>query len=577
MKNFFVYVLCSFLLFSCTGKSKKQILRVPLGGDIISMDPMEITDRYSSKIVRHIYEGLYEYHYLKEPYELTPLLAEALPKIKDNGLTYIIKIKKNVFFHDDDCFKETNGVGREVTAEDFIYSIKRLLLSPQTQNIFFTTVIKESVKGAKDFKDFATDIAGLKAIDKYTLQIKLNKTTPYFPSILARPNGSIVAKEAVEYYKNDFKFNPVGTGPFTLRSWRKGDRILLDKNEKYSHSTYPTEKNLSVDEELLKDAGKKIPFLDRIIFYIMVDDKPRWESFLNNKIDTVPLDKDSYYDAFPIGEMLSEELQKKETKVFRNSLLETNYYTFNMKDPLVGKNKYLRQAISTAYDGYKHNALFDNNISLFANWLLPPGMFGSDPTYKNPYREFNVDKAKELLKKAGYPKGEGLPEIELLIAETSSTKQIANFFMKSMEDVGIKIRIKTLPFRDLLKEVGAGNFQIASLRWRADLPFPEDFLRILHGGAVSPGPNRALFKNNNYDQLYEKVFNIKFYNLQKLDLIKKMREIAVEESPLIPLSHSVTIILTKGYVGNFKPQSFGGYTYKYTKINNEKKLVINKK
>jgi len=239
------------------------------------------------------------------------------------------------------------------------------------------------------------------------------------------------------------------------------------------------------------------------------------------------------------------------------------YIGFNMSDPKVSKNKYLRQAISLAYDGYKHAALFYNNQAFVANWLLPPGLFGFNLEYKNPYRTYNVDKAKELLKKAGYPNGKGAPALTLFTTDSMAAKQIGETFSKAMEEIGLTINIQQFDYATFLKKMNSKiGYQLATLQWRADLPFAEDFLRILYGKAASPGPNRSLFNNPQYNSIYEEILTLRD-SPEKLELINKIRVLATEECPVIPLAVPYRLVLTQSYIRNYKGSALDDYDLKY--------------
>jgi len=555
--------MASILIFiaSCSNDQKgKNILNVYSQEVITTVDPIEISDRHSHAVAKQVYEGLYEFHYLKPGFELYPALAESLPEIT-NKLTYTIKLKKGVLFADDPCFKKTGGKGREFTAQDFIYSIKRLLSSEKSKTSFVASIILEVVK---DFK----------ALDDYTVQFKLKRPSAYFPTILIRPGLFVVAKEAVDYYGKDFRYHPVGTGAFKIEQWEKNSKVVFVRNQNYHHGFYPKEGGPEDDKNgMLKDAGEPLPFLNKIVRYILVEEKPRWLKFNKGDVDIVALDKDSYYDAFPTSGVLSKDLQDKGINVIKMQRLETTYYIFNMEDKLIGSNKYLRQAISLAYDGQKHNALFYNNQAFVANWVLPPGIFGFDPSYKNPYRQYNANlkEAKRLLAKAGYPNGKGLPTIKLLITDSVAAKQMGELFAKSMADIGIKAELVSMNFSLELQELEKTKrrFHIASLQWKADLPFAEDFLRIFYSKAFTPGPNDSHFKNSEYDLLFDKASQMG-PGPEKMKILNRMRDIAVEECSIIPVINPVSMILTQPYVHNYRSHVIVGDDYKYVRVDHKK-------
>lgn len=573
MKKLLLIIFC-ISLSSCTKKPKIVELNLYLSEVVPNLDPHVLTDRTSLKIVKNIYEGLYSYHYLKRPLEIEPVLADGMPEISSDGLTYTIKLKKGVYFTDNPCFK--NSKGRELVANDFIYSIKRFLLMPNTKGKILSVVFSDVVDGVKEFIDSSnesSDIKGIKQINNYTLEFKLIKKSSFFPSVLTRPNAFIIPKEAVDFYKDKLSSNPVGTGPFTLELWEPKTKAVLKKNPNYNHYKYPNEGTKEdIDAGLLKDAGKKLPFVDKVNLYILPEEQPRWLNFVRENIDIVEPDKDSYFNAFPLGE-LSNDLKTRGIKVVKSSVLDLSYYAFNLEKSILKNNKKLRQAMYLAYNVQKHNSLFYNNNAIIAHGLIPPGLFGYDASFTNPYHDYNVQKAKKLLAEAGYPEGKGLPKFKFLIRETIASRQMGEFFAKSMSRIGIKVELVGLNFRDLLNEVyNSRNFDIASLRWRADIAFAEDYLRLLSTSALPPGPNHSTYSNPKYDDLYKKITEQGTVNGEKLKLIEDIRKIYIEDCPLLLLIFPVNLMLTQNYIENFKLSPIlEDSEYKFIKINTKVK------
>ena len=179
--------------------------------------------------------------------------------------------------------------------------------------------------------------------------------------------------------------------------------------------------------------------------------------------------------------------------------------------------------------------------------------------------------------KAGYPEGRGLPPITMLIPDSIASKQMAEYFIKSLEDIGVKINLRSMNFGLQLNELENGrDFQISSVKWRADLPFPEDFLRTFYTKAFSPGPNHAKFSNQEYDKLFEKA-SLLPQGPEKLKIINRMRDLVAEQAVVIPLVNPVLITLTQPYVYNYRPHVLVGDIYKYVKIDVSQKEEIQKK
>ncbi len=545
---------------SCSNKTKVGGTITIYSNEVVAnLDPAIVTDRYSGIIAKSIYEGLYSYHYLK--HTITPSIAESMPEHLGN-FKYKIKLRNDVYFADDPCFKKTNGKGRLLVAEDFIYSLKRLLSSPT--NTAAVMIITDIVDGAAEFKKKAAkDIKGITVLDDQTVTIQLEKFSSFFPDVFVLLNTFIVPKEAVDFYGADFAKHPVGTGAFYLSENIAPTQYILKKNEHY-YGSYPTDGDISDEQNGLLDyKGIKLPLVDKVIVKVITEDNASWEAFKKEDIDIVTMNKDSYFDAFTASDKLNDTFKEKGINVHKITELDIKYIGFNMSDPKVSKNKYLRQAISLAYDGYKHTALFYNNQAFVANWILPPGLFGFDLQYKNPYRTYNVDKAKELLKKAGYPNGIGAPTLTLFTTDSIAAKQISETFSKAMSDIGLTIQIKQFDYATFLKKMNAKTgYQLATLQWRADLPFAEDFLRILYGKAASPGPNRSLFDNPKYNAMYEEILTLRD-SPEKIELINKIRGLSAEECPVIPLVVPYRLVLTQSYIRNYKGTPLDDYDLKY--------------
>jgi len=554
--------LLSALVFipSCSNKTKVGGTLTIYSNEVLaSLDPAVITDRYSGIIAKSVYEGLYSYHYLK--HTLTPSIAENLPEHLGD-FKYKIKLRNNIYFADDPCFKQTNGKGRKLVAEDFIYSLKRLLAS--STNTAAVIITEDIVAGAAEFRNkSAKNIKGLSAPDEQTIIIQLKKFSSFFPDVFTLVNTFIVPKEAVDFYGEDFAKHPVGTGAFYLSENIAPVQYILKKNEHY-YGTYPTDGDINDEQNgLLNYKGIKLPLVDKVVVKVINEDRTRWEAFEKGEIDIVTMDKDSYFDAFTVSNELNKKFQDKGVTVHKITEQDIKYIGFNMSDPKVSKNKYLRQAISLAYDGYKHAALFYNNQALVANWILPPGLFGFDSRYKNPYRAYNVNKAKELLKKAGYPNGKGAPTLTLFTKSSVAAKQISETFAKYMSEIGITVKIQQFDYATFLKRMNSKTgYQLATLQWRADLPFAEDFLRIIYGKAASPGPNRSLFNNPQYNSMYEQMLTLRD-SPEKLELINKMRMLSSEECPIIPLVVPYRLVLVQSRIRNYKGSALDEYDLKY--------------
>lgn len=552
--------------------TEEMVYKTAFRVQIKTLDPAQTGDLYSHVVVAQIYEPLFQYSYLKRPYQLEPLLAEEMPKISPDKLTYIIKIKKNVFFQDDKCF---HGKKRELTAEDFIYSFKRIADIKNRSTGWW--IFDGMIEGLNEFReytkkvekvDYSKEVSGLKLIDRYTLQIKLTRAYPQLLYILAMSYTASIPKEAVEEYKEEIMNHPVGTGPYKLLQWVRGSKIILVKNPNFRKEFYPKEGTLQDKKQgLLLDAGKQIPFIDRIEISFIAEDQPYWLHFLKGNLDVAGIPKDSFQQAISSKMELRPEMKTKGIILEKTEEPDVTYIGFNMEDPIVGKNKYLRQAMNLAYNTQKIIELFYNNRAILAYSPLPPNIPGYDPNLRNPYREYNIEKAKYLLAKAGYPEGRGLP---ILIYENSgadtTSRQMAEFFIKEMEKIGIKIKVHYNTWPQFLEKIKTKSAQIFGLAWLADYPDAENFLQLFYGPNSSPGPNNCNFNHPEYNKLYEKIRFMEDSPVRR-KIISQMINIIIEECPWILGAHRISYGLKYKWVENAKPHVFASNTIKYLKIN----------
>ncbi len=559
-------------LVSCkkTDDINDGTLKVSLADNVSTLDPANAYDTISASIVYQCYEQLYEYHYLKRPYTIRPLLAEGLPKVDEDGLIYTIKIKKNIRYHNDPAFK---GKPRYLKAQDFITQIKRLAYIPTKSNGWW--LFDGKIKGINewrskvqsDFKKFKNlKIEGLKALDDQTLRIELNIPYPQMLYSLTMSFTSPIPIEAVEYYKNLLNERIVGTGPFKLQKWTKFSKIKIVKNENYREAYYPSQGDrIANNEGLLKDANQRIPFLSAIEFKILREAQPRWLNFRSKKIDLIAIPKDNFSSAIGEDGTLKASLAKDGIKLFVFPTLTYWWLSFNMQDPLWGKNKHLRLAIAHAVNTQKYIKVFTNNIALKANSIYPPGIPGYHPSSNPPYF-YSIKKAKEHLKMAGYPNGQGLPVLRFDTRGTGPTnRQKAEFIAAELKKIGIKIKITTNTFPAFLNKAKNGKLQFWQDGWAMDYPDAENSLQLLVTKNHSPGPNATFYSNKKFDQYFNQL-KILSNGKEKRELMKKMENIIFDDLPWIMQFYSRNYILHHSHLKNYRPSDLVFNNYKYLKI-----------
>jgi len=501
---------------SQTSGSRSKVLHLAIDTDPKTLDPIGITDTISDGVARKIHNTLVRFN---NKLEVIPDLAEKFD-VSEDGKNYTFTLRKGVKFHN----------GREMKAEDVVYSFTRLL-GPESKRPEW---IKPMVKGSESC-DGVKPPEGLRASGDYEVIIELTKPFAPFIQHLCTVNCAIVPKEAVEDKSKAFARNPVGVGAFKLTQWSTGQVLTLDRNDGYFK-------------------GK--PKLDAVQFHIVKDANTRMEQFFAGELDAA--------SDLPAGRV-KEALQRAgEADSFTYTALRTNYIGFgmpngNFKDradlkPL-GTNKLVRQAISYALDrDYLCNVILEGR-GVPARGVLPPGL----PGFKEgrPGWPKDIEKAKALLKEAGFPDGKGIPELSLLHRNDENTKKLAQVFISDLEKIGIKCSLQARDWNSFLEAVEREPKQLFWLGWVADYPDPDNFLYVLFNSKQfgSPG-NHTWYSNPEVDALTEKARNLTDIN-ERIPLYQKAEDIILEDCPWICTYHVKNVLLLRRNVKGIRENATG--------------------
>ena len=552
-----------------------KVRYVALGAKIRGLDPGDIGDTTSSSVASQCYETLYQYHYLKRPYELIGCLAAEMPEVSQDGLTYTIKIRRDVYFADDECFK--GGVGRQLRAEDFIYSWKRIANIKYLSKNWW--VFDGRIVGLDEFReytktvenkedvDYHRQVEGLQALDDFTLQIKLTKPSPQITYLLAHLPTAPMAAEAVKHYGDQIMNVMVGTGPFKLVSWKRGSKLVLARNEKFRPETYPCEGAPGDKEKgLLEDCGKSLPFFDGIEYMIVEENQPRWLLFMQGKIDASGIPKDFYSQAITEQRSLTPELASKGMKLFIQADPSTYWYGFNMEDPLVGGNLPLRRAMSCAWNRAEYIEIFTNNRGIPAKGFFPPMLKEHDPDFKNPWTEYSVARGKELMAEAVKVNGGKEIEVTLALPGTDTVfRQMGQYFQRCMDKIDLKVKIDYYDWPTFQDRIKSKSVQMFAMGWVADYPDGENFLQLFYGPNQSPGPNNFNYHNAAYDRLYEQIATMED-SPERLRLYRQMERMVCDDCVSILSLHGVGFVPYYKYLRNYNPHAFGYGLSKYVDI-----------
>ncbi len=565
-------------------ESGEMVLQHAMYTKITRLDPGNIRDVYSATVVSQICETLYQYHFLKRPYELVPLLAEEMPVVSDDRLTYTVKMKKGVYFQDDECFP--GGRGRELKAGDFVYAIKRIAnikYLSQNWSLFDDKIVgldefREYTKGCESEGevDYSREVEGLRAVDDYTLVIKLNRPWPQLVgTALADQATSPIAREAVDYYGKDIVSQPVGTGPFMLKEWRRGSFIELVRNPNFRGETYPSEGEPGdVEAGYLEDAGKMMPFADKVVWRVIEEYQPAWFLFLQGELDGSPIPKDNYSEVFTEAGEMTDKM--KELNIHLKTFIDpsTFWLGFNMEDPILGRNKPLRLAMSRAIDREKFIELFFNGRHKVAHGFVAPLMDSYDPSIKERgYARYDPGEARQLLAEAEELHGGELPELRLAMPGTGTFgRQMGQFLQRQLTEIGLRVEVEYMDWPTYQEKVNTRSAQMFCSGVSASIPDAEDFLGLFCSKYWAPGSNKFNYRNDEYDRLYEKV-SVMFESPERVELYRKMELMVLEDCPAAFLNHRVAYVLHHDWYKNYKPHAFAYGLSKYRRIDLAKRAA----
>ena len=547
--KFIVAVMVSSTMFSCggdeaTNETKNNDNQATVGGnlnialnqEVLNFDPIKITDGYSLQVLGQIYEGLVRFN--EKNLSVEPLLAESWT-MDESGLVYTFKLKKGVYFQDNNCFE--NGKGRELKADDVLYSFNRVCNNSMN---YAYSLLKNKLVGAQasfqtpEFKP----VDGIKIIDDYTVSFTLLKSSSNFLQSLATVSLAIVPKEAFEKEA----FDIVGTGPFVFdANSKEKTKITLKRNSNY---------------HLKDDNGYKLPYLDAVTFHYIENSQERLEQFENKKLDII-VDLPSASIKSVVENQISDFESKPPKYILgRYPELVTTYLEFNTKtEPF--KNAKVRQAIAMAIDKIKIVDVILNGEAYgpALNGLVPPAIKGYD--YESVIGiEYSVDKAKRVLAEAGYKDGKGLPLIKFYISgnDNQNLRVALEIQKQLLTELNVNTEIVTVTFAEKLERDKTGHGSMGISAWLADYPTPDNFLNIGYGGYVPASlsdpsfPNSARFNNNEFDAYFEQATTTTD-EVKRNELCLKAEQILINEAPIIPLWYNENYRLFQSTVVDYVP------------------------
>jgi len=606
------------------------------------LDPVQSYTENEAIFTQQVYEPPLQYHYLKRPYELVPLTALEVPRpveIEGGRFTvYTIRIRPGIRYQPHPAFVPENHAlararvdalrspyelplgTRELTADDYIYEIKRLA-SPRLHSPIFG-LMAEYIVGLQDLaerlKKFDTRkndwldlrkhrLEGVEKVDEHTYRIRIKGRYPQFAYWLAMPFFAPVPWEAEKFFQQPgmaeknytLDWWPVGSGAYMLAENNPNARMLLERNPNFRGEPFPAEGEPGdAKEGLLADAGKAMPFVDRVVFTREKESIPYWNKFLQGYYDSSAIPSDTFDQAVRVsveGEVgLTEEMQQKGIRLRTSVDTTILYLGVNWLDAVVGgsaeKARKLRQAIAIAVDWEEYISIFLNGRGLVAQDPLAPGIFGQ-PVGRdavNPQthewrdgaaRRRGVEEARKLLAEAGHPDGRdaktGQPLVLYLdtVGRGPGDKPRFDWWRRQFAKISVQLEIRDTDWNRFQEKIRNGSQQLYILGWNADYPDPENFLFLLHGPQSrmkSQGENTSNYVNPEFDALFERMKNMP-NSPERLKIIRRMVDIVRRDLPWVGGFHPVSYGLAHAWMINGKPNNMARNSLKYVRVDVDKR------
>lgn len=497
------------LLFSCGGKTKPNkdnlVFRYNEHANIRTLDPAFSRTLQDTWITNQLFNGLVE---MDNELNVKPSIAKSW-EISGDALTYSFTIRNDVFFHKHPLFGKDST--RTVVASDFKYSLERLrdplVASPGSWVL--------------------NKVDSFKAINDTIFEIRLKQPFPAFIGMLTMKYCSVVPKEIVEHYGDDFRANPIGTGPFKFKRWLENIKLVLRKNPYYFE----------------KDSlGNHLPYLEAVAVTFLPDKQSEFLQFAQGNIDFLNSLDASYKDELLTAEGKLRDLYNENVNMIRGPYLNTEYLGFYLdsKTPEV-QSELIRKAINYGFDRQKMMVYLRNGIGTPATGgFIPKGL----PGHSNGIGfNYQPDKAKQLIEQ--FKKESGIQYPEITLVTTSNYLNFSEYIQREIEKLRLKINVDVMPPASLRDARSNGKIDMFRSSWVADYFDAENYLSLFYSGNFSPnGSNYFHYKNHEFDSLYQRSFTIT--NIEEREkLYTKMDSLAMQKALMIPLFYDEVIRFTR--------------------------------
>ena len=608
------------------------------------LDPVQSYTEDEARFTQQVYEPPLQYHYLKRPYALVPLTALEMPQAvpaRGGGVVYTIRIRPGIRYQPHPAFVPENhalapervarlvspyelALGtRELVADDYIYEIKRLA-SPRLHSPILG-LMADKIVGLAEFAErlrkFDTRkqdwldlrkhrLEGVEKVDEHTYRVRLKEPYPQFVYWLAMPFFAPMPWEAERFFhqegmaEKNFTLDwwPVGTGAYMLTENNPNARMVLEKNPNFRGEPYPSEGEAGDAEAgLLRDAGRTMPFVERVVYSREKEAIPYWNKFLQGYYDSSAIPSDTFDQAVRVavgGEVgLTAEMEEKGIKLRTSADVTILYLGVNWLDDVVGgdsaRARKLRQAIAIAVDWEEFISIFLNGRGKVAHDPLAPGIFGQrtgreaiNPVthvWENGRAERRpVEEAGKLLAEADYPNGRdaktGQPLVLYLdtVGRGPGDKPRFDWWRRQFAKLSVQLEIRDTDWNRFQEKIRKGSQQLYILGWNADYPDPENFMFLLHGPqarARTQGENTSNYMNAEFDALFERMKTMP-NGAERQRIIDRMVELYRRDAPWVGGFHPVSYGLSHAWMLNGKPNNMARNNLKYLRVGIEKRAAM---
>lgn len=518
-----IFTFAAIIVFTSCSEDKNQdrnhlVFRYNEHSNISSLDPAFARNPQNIWPTNQLFNGLVQ---LDDSLQIKPDVAKTW-EIVDSTCTYYFTLRDDVFFHRNKVFGKDST--RKVTAQDFEYSFNRLV----------------DPKVASPGSWVMNNVALVKAENDSVLKILMKTSFPPFLGMLGMRYFSVVPREAVDFYGNEFRRNPVGTGPFQFKLWEENIKLVFRKNDHYFETDFQ---------------GNRLPYLEAVAITFLPDKQSEFLQFTQGKLDFISGLDNSYKDEIITTTGQLQPKYKSSVTLSTSPYLNTEYLGFFMNtESSEIQSLPLRQAINYAFDRNKMVKYLRNGMGIPAiNGMIPKGLPGFNAIEGYDY---NPEKARELL--AQYIDETGNTQPEITIGTNSQYLDICEYIQRELQKIGINVTIDVMPPSTLRQMKSSGELPIFRASWIADYPDAENYLSLFYSENFTPnGPNYTHYKNDVFDSLYVASQRISNINERK-ELYTQMDSIIMADAPVVPLFYDMVVRFVSKKVNGLgiNPQNF---------------------